>query len=220
MGKTISLICIVIGVGAVLTSCGGSSTPASISTLPTYSPIPPAISATDTDVPPEPIHSPQPPTPSTLDFQSDAWGANDAIPQKYSCDGENISPPLSWGEPPAGTQSFLLVMDDPDAKEVGGQVWDHWLLYNIPAEYRSLPEGIQGGDELADGSKHGTNSWGMLEYGGPCPPPGRNHGYVFRFYALDIVLDLGPGATKDALFAAIKGHVLGKARVSWEYPGE
>jgi Raf kinase inhibitor-like YbhB/YbcL family protein len=155
-----------------------------------------------------------------LEFRSDAWGASDVIPEKYSCDGENISPPLSWGEPPVGTQSFVLIMEDPDAKAVAGQVWDHWLLYNIPAEVRSLPEAIPAENELADGSRHGKTSWGTLKYGGPCPPQGRSHRYVFSFYALDILLDLEPGATKGEIRAAIQGHVLGKAEKTWKYPGE
>ena len=153
-----------------------------------------------------------------LEFRSDAWGASDAIPEKYSCNGENVSPPLSWGEPPEGTQSFVLIMEDPDAKAVAGQVWDHWLLFNIPADQRSLPEAIPAEDVLVDGSRHGKSSWGMLEYGGPCPPQGRNHRYVFSFYALDVLLDLDPGATKDEIRSAMRGHILGKAEQTWKYP--
>jgi Raf kinase inhibitor-like YbhB/YbcL family protein len=225
MRKTFCTICFVIWLGMGLASCGGSATPDAVPISPTESPVPVTDTPepTATPVPNTPTSPPPtspPPTPTNLEFQSDAWGPNDAIPQKYSCDGENISPPLSWGEPPEGTQSFLLIMDDPDAKAVAGQVWDHWLLFNIPAEYRSLPEGIPAEDELADGSRHGQSSWGMLEYGGPCPPSGRNHGYLFRFYALDIILDLEPGATKNEIFDAIQGHVLGKAKETWEYPGK
>jgi Raf kinase inhibitor-like YbhB/YbcL family protein len=191
----------------LLVGCG--ETPAESTATPKPAPL------TATPVPPTVTN-----TPILLEFQSDAWGLDDAIPDKYSCHGENISPPLSWGEPPKGTQSFIVIMDDPDAIALAGYIWDHWLLYNIPADYRSLPEGIPAEKELADGSRHGKTSWDTLKYGGPCPPAGRNHGYVFRFYAIDIILDLEPGATKNEIFDAIKGHVLGKAIMTWKYPGE
>lgn len=191
----------------LLVGCG--ETPAEPTATPTPVPL------TATPVPPTATT-----TPIALEFQSDAWGPDDAIPDKYSCHGENVSPPLSWGEPPKGTQSFIVIMDDPDAVAVAGFIWDHWLLYNIPADYRSLPEGIPAQEELADGSRHGKTSWDTLKYGGPCPPAGRNHGYVFRFYAIDIILDLEPGATKHELFDAIQGHVLGEAVMTWNYPGE
>ena len=191
-----------------------TSTP--LRTTLTSTPLQPTV--TDTAVPPSPTF--EPPTPVPMELWSDAWGLDEAIPDKYSCHGENISPPLSWGEPPIGTQSYVLIMDDPDASAVAGFTWDHWLLYNIPADSRSLPEGIPAEDELADGSRQGETSFGTLEYGGPCPPAGRNHGYVFRFFAIDILLDLEPGATKSEIFSAILGHVLSNAIMTWEYPGE
>lgn len=111
-------------------------------------------------------------------------------------------------------------MTDPDANEVAGFTWDHWLVFNIPADTRSLPEGIPDEAELADGSRHGITSFDTLGYGGPCPPAGRNHGYEFRLYAIDIVIDLEPGATKSEIVTAIQGHILGRVMMTWEYPGE
>jgi hypothetical protein len=144
---------------------------------------------------------------------SEAFDPEGPIPPKYTCDGEDLSPPLSWGEPPTGTQSFALAMDDPDAP-VG--TWDHWVLYNIPAETRNLPEGVPPEATLSDGSRHGENSWGRLDYGGPCPPGG-THRYFFRLYALDTILDLEPGASKEELLATMQGHILAHAELMGRY---
>lgn len=146
-------------------------------------------------------------------LESSAFTAGALIPVKYTCDGDDISPPLSWSEPPAGTRSFALIMDDPDAP-VG--VWDHWLLYNIPAGVRGLPAGIPAVPELADGSRHGKNSWGRTDYGGPCPPSGE-HRYFFKLYALDAPLDLASGANKQTLLQAMDGHVLAEAELMGVY---
>jgi Raf kinase inhibitor-like YbhB/YbcL family protein len=117
---------------------------------------------------------------------SPAFTEGETIPQKFSCDGEDISPELNWTDPPMGTQSFALIMDDPDAPH---GTWVHWVLYNIPPETRFLPENIPAEPTLSDGSVHGKNSFERFDYGGPCPPPGRTHRYFFKLYALDAVLD-------------------------------
>ncbi len=145
----------------------------------------------------------------SIQLTSSAFENGKPIPVKYSCKGEDVSPPLAWGEPPAQTQSFALVMDDPDAP-VG--VWDHWVLYNIPASARSLPEALPDDERLSDGSLHGKNSWGRLGYGGPCPPSG-THRYFFKLYALDTTLDLNPGATKSQLLKAMQGHILAQGEL-------
>ncbi len=144
---------------------------------------------------------------------SSAFPAAGAIPAKHTCDGADVSPPLAWTDPPSATRSFALICDDPDAP-MG--TWVHWVLYNIPASSRGLPEAIPGEQELADGSRHGRNSWGRTGYGGPCPPSG-THRYFFRLYALDTDLDLAPGATKADVLRAMDGHVLASAELMGTY---
>ena len=142
-----------------------------------------------------------------FDLMSTAFAPGESIPRKYTCDGEDISPPLQWSDPPQDTQSFALIADDPDAP-VG--TWVHWVLYNLPAETRTLPEAVPPDADLPDGSRHGKNSWPRLGYGGPCPPSG-THRYFFKLYALDAVLDLDAGASKEQLLQAMEGHILGQA---------
>jgi Raf kinase inhibitor-like YbhB/YbcL family protein len=148
-----------------------------------------------------------------LVLTSSAFAAGEPIPAKFSCDGEDVSPALAWGEPPAGTESFALIMDDPDAP---AGTWVHWVLFNIPPEARSLPEAIGPDPTRADGSRHGTSSFRSLGYGGPCPPGG-THRYFFKLYALDVLLDLRPGATVAELEAAMQGHVLAAAELMGTY---
>jgi Raf kinase inhibitor-like YbhB/YbcL family protein len=167
-----------------------------------------------TDVPSaEPETEQKGENPMPFNLESSVFAPGGAIPARYTCDGDDMSPPLSWGEPPAGTRSFALIMDDPDAP-MG--VWDHWLLYNLPAEARSLLEGVPAVPELADGGLHGKNSWGRADYGGPCPPSGE-HRYFFKLYALDAPLDLAPGADKQTLLQAMDSHVLAEAELMGVY---
>ena len=142
---------------------------------------------------------------ATLELTSEAFGPQEAIPERFTCDGEEISPPLSWSAPPDATRSFVLIVDDPDAP-MG--TWVHWVLFNVPADARALPENVPAEDQLPDGSLHGNNSWRRSDYGGPCPPSGSSHRYVFKLYALDTQLDLEAGATKKQVLDAIDGHVL------------
>jgi hypothetical protein len=148
-----------------------------------------------------------------LQLTSTAFEKGAPIPLKYSCDGEDISPPLDWSDPPAGTQSFALICDDPDAP---GGTWVHWVLFNIPAGARSLNEEISPDTTLADGSVHGTSSFNSLGYGGPCPPSG-THRYFFKLYALDKVLELEAGANKADLEAAMENHILAQAELLGTY---
>jgi Raf kinase inhibitor-like YbhB/YbcL family protein len=141
-------------------------------------------------------------------FESGGW-----IPSKYTCDGEDISPPLEWSGTPEGTRSFALIVDDPDAP-VG--TWDHWVLYNLPAESNALEEGISKTAKSSAGGLRGLNSWRQLGYGGPCPPTG-THRYFFRLYALDAMLDLTFGAAKAQLTAAMAGHVLAQTELMGLY---
>ena len=135
---------------------------------------------------------------------STAFEQGGPIPVKYSCDGEDISPSLAWGDPPAGTQSLALIMDDPDAPS---RTWDHWIVLHISPELRELPEGVKAGDL---GVIFGENSWGRSDYGGPCPPSG-THRYFFKLYALDTTLNLDETAGKSQVMAAMEGHVLAEA---------
>lgn len=145
----------------------------------------------------------------SIQITSSAFEQGQAIPAKYTCTGsgtgKDISPPLAWGEPPAGTQSFALIMDDPDAP-VG--TWDHWILFNIPASTRSLPESMP----VNSGFPGGNNSWGKTGYGGPCPPSG-THRYFFKLYALDELLAISEGATKGELEKAMVGHILAQGEL-------
>ncbi len=212
----ISSALIVLLIGAMaLVACGGATDePAQVPTA-TSPPVIEPTSAPPTEV--EPTEEPameEAPTQEIIEvwpfeLTSSAFAHEAPIPVKYSCDGENISLPLAWIDPPEGTQSFALINDDPDAP-VG--VWIHWVLYNIPGDTRGLNEAVPAQGELGDGSQHGENSWGRWDYGGPCPPSG-THRYFFKLYALDTVLELGAGADKETLLEAIEGHILAEAEL-------
>lgn len=149
-----------------------------------------------------------------IELTSAAFGAGETIPKQYTVDGKNISPPLKWDDPPAGTKSFALVCEDPDAP---GGTFTHWVLFNLPPERRSLEEGIPAKETLPDGSRQGKNDVGHLGYGGPGPPPGTPHRYVFKLYALDTLLDLAAGATREQLLTAVRGHVLAEGELLGKY---
>jgi Raf kinase inhibitor-like YbhB/YbcL family protein len=137
---------------------------------------------------------------------SPAFGNGEYIPIKYTCDGDNVSPPLLFLDPPEGTMSFAVLVDDPDAP-VG--VFTHWIIYDIPGEFEGLPEDIPPVGELEYGIRQGLNDFGNVGYGGPCPPPGRPHRYFFVLFALDVPkTGLPPGATKEEFLSAIDGHVI------------
>lgn len=144
---------------------------------------------------------------------SKAFGEADMIPRKYTCDGEDVSPPLAWSDVPEGTKSLALISDDPDAP-VG--TWVHWVLYNIPADATELPEGVPSDQTLENGARHGITDFRRPGYGGPCPPGG-THRYYFKVYALDAALDLDPGATKAQLLAAMEGHILAEGQLMGKY---
>lgn len=149
----------------------------------------------------------------SLVLKSSAFAHQGAIPSKYTCDGEDISPPLEWSGAPADTKSFALIVDDPDAP-IG--TFNHWILFNIPAGVNQLAEGISRQDTLADGSRQGKTSWRKVGYGGPCPPSG-THRYFFTLYALDIMLDLPAGASKEQVLQAMSGHILAKGELMGTY---
>ncbi len=142
-----------------------------------------------------------------LQVTSSAFQHGAMIPRTYTCDGSDISPPLSWSGVPAGAKSIALIMDDPDAPR---GTWVHWVLFNIPPDTTGLAEGTEGG------AQQGSNSWGRTGYGGPCPPGG-THRYYFKVYALDILLTLETGVTKAQLLKAMDGHVLAEGQLMGRY---
>ena len=149
-----------------------------------------------------------------LEFKSAAFQHESSIPKRYTCDGENLSPALSWTDPPAGAQTYALIMDDPDAP---AGTFVHWVVYNLPATAHLLPEGVRGNDTLPSGALQGVNDFPQPGYGGPCPPPGKPHRYYFKLYALDTKLDLSPGAQKKDVEQAMKGHVLAEGLLMGRY---
>jgi Raf kinase inhibitor-like YbhB/YbcL family protein len=144
----------------------------------------------------------------SLELQSPDFTAGGNIPKQFTCDGANISPALSWNAPPAATQSFVLIADDPDAP-VG--TWVHWVIFDLPANLRALPQDFPKNEQSADGSRQGRNDFGKIGYGGPCPPPGKPHRYFFKLYALEAKLNLMPGATKKDVERAMQGHILAQS---------
>jgi Raf kinase inhibitor-like YbhB/YbcL family protein len=152
-----------------------------------------------------------------LQLTSSAFKEGGSIPAKYTCEGEDTSPPLAWSGAPAGTKSFVLIVDDPDAPDPAAprMTWVHWVLYDLPLSSTSLAEGADSGG-LPPGTKSGLNDWKRPGYGGPCPPIGR-HRYVHKLYALDTELTGLRQPTKSNVEAAMKGHVLAEARLTGTY---
>lgn len=193
----------------LLSGCNGA--PEEPTLVPTLTP----AAVVESTSAPEPTIEPASPTmlpkeeEMNFELTSTGFQHESSIPIKFSCDGEDISPPLTWNDPPEGVLSFALIHDDPD---LPAGTWVHWVLFNIPSNTRELAEGIPAQDVLADGSLHGVNSWGRLDYGGPCPPGG-THRYFFKLYALDLMLDLASGASKADLLEAMDGHILAEAEL-------
>lgn len=149
-----------------------------------------------------------------MQILSGAFNEGDTIPKKHTCDGEDVSPQLSWSGVPDGSKSVVLICDDPDAP-VG--TWVHWVLFGIAPDTTELPEGVPDGERVLSGATHGRNSWGSLGYGGPCPPAGPAHRYFFKLYAVDIEPVLSPGATAAEVVVAIEGHILAEGRLMGRY---
>ena len=151
---------------------------------------------------------------------SEALEAGKPIPVEFTGDGADLSPPLAWAGAPEGTKSFALICDDPDAPTP--KPWVHWVIYGIPGELTELPGGVAKEPTLTQpenlrGAMQGTNGWGQVGYRGPAPPPGKPHRYYFTVYALDEALPLEPELNKEALLAAIEGHVLATGQFMGTY---
>jgi Raf kinase inhibitor-like YbhB/YbcL family protein len=148
-----------------------------------------------------------------MGLTSQAFGDGERIPSKYTCDGPDISPPIGWSGAANGTRSYVLIMEDLDAHPAR---FTHWMIFNIPASETGLQENIPATGSLSNGAKQGRNDFGKIGYGGPCPPSGTHH-YVFRLYALDALLNLQPGATKQDVLDAMKGHILAETELTGLY---
>jgi Raf kinase inhibitor-like YbhB/YbcL family protein len=150
-----------------------------------------------------------------MEITSTAFEEGITIPKQYTGDGKDISPPLRWSGAPANTQSFALVCDDPDAPRK--EPWVHWVLFNLPADTHVLPEAVPANESIFQGAKQGKNDFGKIGYGGPAPPRGKPHRYYFKLYALDSMLNLREGATKQQLEQAMKGHILASGQLMGQY---
>jgi hypothetical protein len=157
----------------------------------------------------------------SFSLRSDAFAAGKKIPRKYTGDGQDLSPALTWADPPSGTREFALICDDPDAPT--REPWVHWVIYAIAGDVRALPEGVPATPRPStpSGAAQGRNSWtsgSVIGYRGPAPPPGHGvHHYHFRIYALDSPLDARPEATKTQILKAMSGHVLAEAELVGTY---
>ena len=150
-----------------------------------------------------------------MQVTSTAFQQDGTIPKQYTGEGKDISPPLAWSGAPANVQSFALICDDPDAPRK--EPWVHWVLFNVPGNIKELAEGASRSAKLAHGAKEGKNDFGKLGYGGPMPPPGKPHRYYFKLYALDTMLDLKEGSTKQQVESAIAGHILAEGQLMGKY---
>ena len=155
--------------------------------------------------------------PAPFAIESPSFTHQGGIPKRFTCEGEDVSPELQWSQPPDGTQSFVLIVEDPDAPDPNAPktTWVHWLLYNVPAEARGIREAVTE-DGLPEGTRQGRNGWKRTGYGGPCPPIGR-HRYFHQLYALDTRLPDLKEPSKTDLERAMEGHVLARVEIVGSY---
>jgi Raf kinase inhibitor-like YbhB/YbcL family protein len=150
----------------------------------------------------------------SIQITSTAFNEGGSIPKKYTCDGEDISPPLAWSGVPAAAKSLALIADDPDAP---AGVWVHWVIFNMPATLAGLPEGVSKTPNVPGIGLQGSNDFRKTIYNGPCPPRGKPHRYFFKLYALDSTLNLKAGASKADVEKAMKGHILASGQAIGTY---
>lgn len=148
-----------------------------------------------------------------INITSKAFKEGGMIPPKYTCDGNDVSPPLKWDSVPQGTKSIALISDDPDAP-MG--TWVHWVLYNLPPDKRELAENFPDDETLPDGTRQGVTDFGKTSYGGPCPPSG-THRYYFKIYALDTVIQSTSVLNKKILLKEMQGHILAEGQLMGRY---
>jgi Raf kinase inhibitor-like YbhB/YbcL family protein len=193
--------CACLALVLLLAACGGSTKSPAETPSPTGTP---RAEATPTE------------EGGDLRLSSEAFANEETIPTRYTCDGDNLSPALSWSGVPQGTEALALIADDPDAP---GGTFTHWVLLDLPAEARELPEGVETVPMPANGlaGAQGSNDGGGIGYTGPCPPSGPPHRYRFTLYALDVPVNLDPGAQKQEVLSAMEGHILAKAELVGTY---
>ena len=215
----------------IASACGPTVTEMPVEEMPVEE-APPVVEESVEEVPPAQEEgeaaSPEEPTPEPTEIMvelpteipstpfgltSPAFAQGETIPEKFTCDGENVSPQLLIGDAPEGAQAYALIMDDPDAP---GGTWVHWVIYNIPAVTREIAEGQPLDAALQDGIAQGTNSSNQTGYAGPCPPSGE-HRYFFKLYALDTVLGLPPGMDKETVLQEIEGHIIAESELMGVY---
>jgi len=155
-----------------------------------------------------------PPGKHLMQLTSSAFKTSTAIPKQFTCEGKNVSPPLTWTGTPTNVKSFALIADDPDAPS---GTWVHWVVYDLPATTTELPEDTPKSQLIPGNAKQGITDFKQVGYGGPCPPPGKPHRYFFKLYALDEMLNLKPGATKKDIEKAMSGHILATAELVGTY---
>lgn len=148
-----------------------------------------------------------------IEVRSPAFGEGEMIPVDFTCEGADMSLPIEWANVPSGTKSLAILMEDPDAPSGN---WTHWLVYDLPPSLRRLPAGIPAAELMSYGGMQGRTDFGKPGYGGPCPPQGI-HRYFFKVYALDKMLGLRPGVSKQELFKAMQGHVLAEGQLTGTY---
>ena len=207
MTKKISILILICCLAVVLAGCAPAPEPAEDPAPVMEEKAAEEMIPADTPLPPtEEPETEEEPAKVEMTLTSPAFAEGEPIPLQFSCDGDDLSPELAWAGIPTGTASLVLIMDDPDAP-VG--TWDHWILFDIPADLTGLAQGGTAGTD-------GNNSWNRTGYGGPCPPSG-THRYFFKLYAVDIILDLAVGTTRGVLEAAIEGHILGYVELMGTY---
>ncbi len=207
MTKKISILILICCLAVVLAGCAPAPEPAEDPAPVMEEKAAEEMIPADTPLPPtEEPETEEEPAMVEMTLTSPAFAEGEPIPLQFSCDGDDLSPELAWAGIPTGTASLVLIMDDPDAP-VG--TWDHWILFDIPADLTGLAQGGTAGTD-------GNNSWNRTGYGGPCPPSG-THRYFFKLYAVDIILDLAVGTARGVLEAAIEGHILGYVELMGTY---
>ncbi|MFC1877221.1 YbhB/YbcL family Raf kinase inhibitor-like protein [Thermodesulfobacteriota bacterium] len=153
----------------------------------------------------------------TLKLLSTEFNDGDGVPTKFTCEGDDVSPPLKWTNPPLDTKSFAIILEDPEDATAPGGVFTHWTIFNIPSDTMELAENFSAKGKVPKGAKEGKNDFEKIGYGGPCPDGSGKHKYRFTIYSLDQKLSLGSGISKTKLLESIQGHIIDQAELRGIY---